>query len=657
MITFVEKKNSRSHAARAALCALALALALTMGLGPAEAETASPSNEGNGGQAAAEEKMASLPKEDDAYASGELLVVMRDTVSEKHMEDVAEDEGDALQETTAIGTGDAKQTMAVVETGENDLEDAMTSYAERSDVAYVQPNYIYTSADQGLTVKSTGSSVTDAQDVQWNLGANGIDAEKAWSIAESSRKSASKVKVAVLDTGLDTKQPDLQKNLDLADCRNVYSNSNNVTDYAGHGTHVAGIIAADNNEMGVTGVAAGTKNDLVQVFGVNVFNKDGSVATTASVIAGINWALQRGAKVINMSLGGISAALTSSEDKTLEKAVKQAYSKGVTVVCAAGNDKTDAVAESPARFSSCLSVVNIGYHGLLHYTSTYGSTVDLAAPGVDIWSLYPDSLLACASGTSMATPMVSATAAMLYAVDGSVTSNAAGCARIRKLLAGTTTDLYITGKDAYSGYGQINAYRALQASVTGSYRTASKKIGALTASNISYAAVTLRWPAFSTASKYRVQRRKAGSRSYTTVATTTKRTYRVSGLTSGSKYTFRVLAYDTAGPGAGEWYLLRQKTATPKPAKAKASAKASGRRTVKISWTKVSGASRYQVYRATTKNGKYKWVAALASSTRSYKNKSLKKNKTYYYKVRAYRKVGSRKVYGTFSGAVSARAR
>ena len=383
MMTFVEKKNSRSHAARAALCALALALALTMGLGPAEAETASPSNEGNGGQAAAGEKMASLPKEDDAYASGELLVVMRDTVSEKHMEDVAEDEGDALQDTTAIGTGDAKQTMAVVETGENDLENAMTSYAERSDVAYVQPNYIYTSADQGLTVKSTGSSVVDAQDVQWNLGANGIDAEKAWSIAESSRKSASKVKVAVLDTGLDTKHPDLKENLDLADCRNVYSNSNKVTDYAGHGTHVAGIIAADNNEMGVTGVAAGTKNDLVQVFGVKVFNKDGSVATTASVIAGINWALQRGAKVINMSLGGISAALTSSEDKTLEKAVKQAYSKGVTVVCAAGNDKTDAVAESPARFSSCLSVVNTGYHGLLHYTSTYGSTVDLAAPGVE----------------------------------------------------------------------------------------------------------------------------------------------------------------------------------------------------------------------------------------------------------------------------------
>ncbi|MDD5986658.1 MAG: S8 family serine peptidase [Eubacteriales bacterium] len=657
MMTFVGKKNSRSHAARAALCALALTLALTMGLGPAEAETASPSNEGNGGQAAAGEKMASLPKEDDAYASGELLVVMRDTVSEKHMEDVAEDEGDALQDTTAIGTGDAKQTMAVVETGENDLENAMTSYAERSDVAYVQPNYIYTSADQGLTVKSTGSSVVDAQDVQWNLGANGIDAEKAWSIAESSRKSASKVKVAVLDTGLDTKQPDLQKNLDLADCRNVYSNSNKVTDYAGHGTHVAGIIAADNNEMGVTGVAAGTKNDLVQVFGVKVFNKDGSVATTASVIAGINWALQRGAKVINMSLGGISAALTSSEDKTLEKAVKQAYSKGVTVVCAAGNDKTDAVAESPARFSSCLSVVNTGYHGLLHYTSTYGSTVDLAAPGVDIWSLYPNSLLACASGTSMATPMVSATAAMLYAVDGSITSNAAGCARIRKLLAGTTTDLYITGKDAYSGYGQINAYRALQASVTGSYSTASKKIGALTASNISYAAITLRWPVFSTASKYRVQRRKAGSRSYTTVATTTKRTYRVSGLTSGSKYTFRVLAYDTAGPGAGEWYLLRQKTVTPKPAKAKASAAPSGSRTVKISWKKVGGASGYQVYRAAVKTGTYKRIASTASSARSLKNTGLTKNKTYYYKVRAYRKVGSRYVYGSFSTIVSAVAR
>lgn len=257
----------------------------------------------------------------------------------------------------------------------------------------------------------------------------------------------------------------------------------------------------------------------------------------------------------------------------------------------------------------------------------------------------------------MATPMVSATAAMLYAVDGSVTSNAAGCARIRKLLAGTTTDLYITGKDAYSGYGQINAYRALQASVTGSYSTASKKIGALTASNISYAAITLRWPAFSTASKYRVQRRKAGSRSYTTVATTTKRTYRVSGLTSGSKYTFRVLAYDTAGPGAGEWYLLRQKTVTPKPAKAKASAAASGSRTVKISWKKVGGASGYQVYRAAAKTGTYKRIASTASSARTLKNTGLTKNKTYYYKVRAYRKVGRRYVYGSFSTIVSAVAR
>jgi thermitase len=253
-----------------------------------------------------------------------------------------------------------------------------------------------------------------------------IDAPAAWNDLTSCSK------VAVLDTGVQLDHPDLKSNLwanpnetdnGRDDDGNGYVDDvygvdfiegrGSGEDHNGHGTHVAGIIGArGNNDRGISGLCWKTK-----IVSVRIMDADGR-GNISEQIAGIEYALRVGAKIINCSFGGTDSSSLMSD------AIAQARSKGALILAAAGNEgeNADATPVYPAAYpdSNVLSVAATDDRDQLASFYNYGAkTVDLAAPGDAIGSTYLESDYVYMSGTSMATPYVAAAAAMLREHNGS----------------------------------------------------------------------------------------------------------------------------------------------------------------------------------------------------------------------------------------------
>lgn len=236
------------------------------------------------------------------------------------------------------------------------------------------------------------------------------------------------VGVAVIDTGIQLSHPDLVGN--VVSGKNCIKSWSSANDDNGHGTHVAGTIAAVNNTSGVIGVASQAK-----VIAVKVLNRSGS-GTWSSVICGLDWVANNAAtyniKVVNMSLGGSGSSdnncgLTNAD--ALHQAICRVRDAGITIVVAAGNEKTNAANSVPAAYDDSVITVSAladsdgragGLGGPTSYGaddtfasfSNYGSVVDIAAPGVSIYSTWRGSTYSTISGTSMASPHVAAAAAL-----------------------------------------------------------------------------------------------------------------------------------------------------------------------------------------------------------------------------------------------------
>ena len=284
---------------------------------------------------------------------------------------------------------------------------------------------------------------------QWALTRMG--AETAWKTS-----TGRGVVVAVIDTGVKAVHVDLAGHV-LAG-RDFVAPGTSASDANGHGTHVAGIIAAiANNRRGIAGLAPNTR-----ILPVRVLDKTG-VGDTANVAKGILWAVDRGAKVINLSLS------STSPDTATRAAVAYAIAKNVVVVAAAGNSGCGLLGSPtsyPAAYDGVLGVGAITSGGAVASFSSCGSWVDVVAPGSGILSTVPTSpypALGCPtnyctlSGTSMAAPHAAAAAALEIAKLGS----AARQATVRSLIESTADDIVWSGRDAYSGYGVINPRRML----------------------------------------------------------------------------------------------------------------------------------------------------------------------------------------------------
>ena len=265
-----------------------------------------------------------------------------------------------------------------------------------------------------------------------------IHAPEAWDITQGSPT----VKIAILDTGINTNHEDLAGKVVL-----TYGTAG-ANDVAGHGTHVAGDAAAvTNNTVGVAGIGFNSS-----LFNVKVMSDFGT-GTIDSIAKGISWAANNGANVINMSFG------TGSASRTLERAVNQAWNKGAVLVAAAGNQGCECPF-FPAAYTNVIAVTGKDY-GNYRY-GNYGDWVDVMAP-VTTFSTMVDGSYSSMSGTSMSTPQVSGLAGLLFAqVKGTTTSggkkgNTSLNAKVRSCIENGAVDLGITG----TGHGLINAYNSV----------------------------------------------------------------------------------------------------------------------------------------------------------------------------------------------------
>ena len=223
-------------------------------------------------------------------------------------------------------------------------------------------------------------------------GVDRIDADLVWSA-----NSGGAIKVGIIDTGIDPGHPDLN----VAGGVNTINTRKSFKDDNGHGTHVAGTVAAVDNELGVIGVA-----HSVELYAIKAFNKRG-LAFTSDIIEGIQWCVENEIQVINMSFG--SSVSSSSE----QMAIQAAYAAGVVMVAAAGN--TSGSVGYPAAYGETIAVSASDASDAIAGFSSRGTEVDLIAPGVNILSTYKGGY-AWGSGTSMATPHVTGAAALVLAV-------------------------------------------------------------------------------------------------------------------------------------------------------------------------------------------------------------------------------------------------
>jgi YD repeat-containing protein len=338
-----------------------------------------------------------------------------------------------------------------------------------------------TQSDDTFFNSRTMSSTYD--DLWW---LKSVRAPEAWGLS-----TGSGVTVAVVDTGVDYGHEDLAGNIwvnsgeiagnGIDDDGNGYvddwrgwdfaNGDNDATDDNGHGTHVAGIIGAlKDNGKGIAGVAPNAK-----ILGIKVLDKTGS-GSFDSIIKGIRYAADAGARVINLSLGAVfdyslNYIKTFASDfynavlKPIQDAILYASGKGSVVVASSGNSGVDVNRSVPAGFTETISVGATTPTGSKAYFSNTGSTLDLTAPGWDILSLRAAGTnlgttagagYTRASGTSMSAPVVSGVIALLLAQDPAL--NLAGIERRLKFSA---KDLGAKGFDTSFGHGQVDALTAI----------------------------------------------------------------------------------------------------------------------------------------------------------------------------------------------------
>lgn len=277
-------------------------------------------------------------------------------------------------------------------------------------------------------------------DYQWSLNSKSVlapfqDAGIGIDAYEALNLPARSVKVAVLDTGVDYRLLDFKGRVDIANEKNFVdpNGEGSAIDDHGHGTHVAGVIGAiQNNGTSMRGMMP-----AVSILPVKVLDASGS-GDTEQIALGIKYAVDAGAKVINMSLGG-------SESRTIGYMLKYAYDRGVVVVAATGNDG-DSSLSYPASSKYTISVGATNTFGIVSDYSNYGYGVDVVAPGTKVASLVPNGNVVYMDGTSMATPHVSAVVGLLLSTRPTLKVE-----EVRQLLHRTAEPVAFSGGDSTGG--------------------------------------------------------------------------------------------------------------------------------------------------------------------------------------------------------------
>lgn len=263
-----------------------------------------------------------------------------------------------------------------------------------------------------------------------------IHAEEAWDVS----KENTEITIAIVDTGIDLKHPDLISN--VVSGVNLITPGNSPQDDHGHGTAVAGVVAAiGNNTKGVTGLAWKAK-----LMPIKAIEEDGQ-GNEDKLGEGILYAVDHGAKIIVLSVG------LHRYSPFLQEVSEYAEKKGVLLIAAVGNEGKDV--KYPAAFPSVVAVGSVGTDNKVKLESNYGSEVDIVAP----WKVYTTALgggYGYQQGTSMGAPQVAGAAALIWGKNPDYSPT-----EVRNQLVQTAEDIEDKGWDPYTGYGLLRVDRAL----------------------------------------------------------------------------------------------------------------------------------------------------------------------------------------------------
>lgn len=331
----------------------------------------------------------------------------------------------------SLGTG--SDTYLLKLSAGADLTSLAEQFSALPGVMYAEPNYIRT------LMRTPDDSVLSQQ---WAL--NNIRAFEAWDIT-----TGGEVTIALLDTGVSPSHPDLGDK--LLPGYDFYNNDDNPEDDEGHGTYTAGVAAAstDNGE-GIAGMCWNCRIMPIKVLGERGQGDDAMIA------AGMRWAVDQGARVISMSLGG------TKDTQVMRDAANYAHDRNVLVIAASGNGHNKGNKPNyPAAYPHVLAVTATGIDDRVTGFSTTGDFVDIAAPGSGVWSTLwtPDDgdTYGYASGTSAACPHVAGAAALLLTLHPELSAD-----QIGELLQASADDLGAPSKDAEYGAGRLNLLRVVQ---------------------------------------------------------------------------------------------------------------------------------------------------------------------------------------------------
>jgi subtilisin family serine protease len=342
------------------------------------------------------------------------------------------------------------------------VEEILYVLRQNPDVEYASPNYkayiAVTPNDEFFwrqyALHNPGGRLEIPGSPQGKENAD-IKAPNAW----DETKGSENILIALIDTGVDFNHPDLKNKINSSG-RDFVNNDFDATDDNGHGTVIAGILGAEtNNKEGMAGVVWNCK-----IMPVKSMDEDGS-GYYSWIIEGIIWAVENGASVINLSLGGDVA------DQSLESAVKYAFDEGVVIAAAAGND-SDSVLYPAAYDAYCLAVAATNYNDERMEWSNFGPEVDVAAPGMWILSTAPtwypgqvppweegDLPYGFWGGTSMAVAHVTGLAALIKNIKPWL--SASEIMSVIRYSADDVNSSEYPGEDEFIGYGRINMEKAL----------------------------------------------------------------------------------------------------------------------------------------------------------------------------------------------------
>ncbi len=566
---------------------------------------------------------------------GEILVKFKSSADETEM-------GNAHKRAGAKKIGEIKRLKIhqVKIPDDMDINDAIAEYSKMSDVEYAEPNhYVYPQA-----------TVNDPYyPSQWNLSK--IRASQAWDTA-----NGSPVTVAVCDTGVDYNHEDLAGQVIKG--YDFINNDNDPMDDNSHGTAVAGIIAGTaNNSKGVAGIAYGAK-----ILAIKVLSASGP-GTDLTVANGITYAADNGAKVINLSLG------STSNSSTEASAVTYAQSKGCIIIASAGNDNSSG-SYYPASHPDVIGVAATDSNDAKASFSNYGSYIDVAAPGVSVYTCSMGGGYKTFSGTSAAAPHVAAVTALMISSKPTLSAY-----DIRSKIVQSVDDLGTTGWDSYFGYGRINAEKAVVNSLNGLSRYEETNAGMVyTGTWSSYASTSLSGGSY----KYSATTNSAATLTFSGTSITwleckcngygiakvyidgvfdqdvdlydpsssvkfQQSVYTKAGLSAGT-HTIKIVVSGTKNPastgyciGVDGFDVAVVPDTTPPDAPAGLAATA-GDGQVALSWSAATdnvGVTGYNIYRSTTSGSGYSKLNGSALSVRTYTDSTALNGTTYYYVVKA----------------------